>query len=346
MRSLLVFLILALTGCVEDAAPSASDDSNGGMDAGAPGTSDGSLEDIDACLSDDWFCVEGAPDAGPTVATDGAKPPGEGNKPPMGDFREGLIQKKQTGWYGVVNDEQTVYGYLAFAGGVQTCDVVYPWMDLQMVDGCAQCAFAQSGTLGEPEVAIDTACGESVDMAEATVAYGHGLQATPFPGFFDLYVAKGGEWLKGGFSTYAPDAGWYFFAEEGGDDMPTPVDDAKSAGWDVELNRETGQGEYAYQAKSEAGDLVCDLFFPIVDAVANDGCDACAFAYDLPLGPREVRLDGPACANAYDLSGITLTAGHVAPDTLLFLKQGNWDPVPGATSEVEDDRWHFYWEDD
>ena len=344
MRFTCLLLALSLGACVEDATPNEGADPTPDMDAGTPGMSDGSLEDSDACLADDWFCVEGAPDAAPTVVADGAKPPGD-DRPPLGDFHAGLVVKKLTGWYGIVEDGDAVYGYMAFAGGVQTCDVVYPWMNLQMEDRCAQCAFAQSGSLGEAEVGLDTACGETVEMAGATVAYGHGLQASAFPGFFDLYVAKADEWFKVGFSAYAPDEGWYFFAEEGGgDDMPPP-DDGKGASWDVQLNRETGQGEYAYQAKNEAGDLVCDVFFPIVDAVANGGCDTCAFAYDLPLGDREVRVDGPACDGAYDLSGLTLTAGHVEPDMVVFFKEGDWEPVPEATSEADEDRWHFYWED-
>jgi len=69
MRTLLVFLSLVLVACVEDAAPSESEDSNGDLDAGMSQMSDGSLEETDACLTDDWFCVEGAPDAAMCTST-------------------------------------------------------------------------------------------------------------------------------------------------------------------------------------------------------------------------------------------------------------------------------------
>ena len=344
MRCLLVFGVLFSAGCIEDAAPTASGDPNTAVDAEVPSNSG----EAAACCTDDWLCVEGAPDAGSTVVPDGAKPPGDGVKPPKGDFREGLIQKKQAGWYGIVDDEQSVYGYLNFGRGVLTCDVVYRWSELEMVDDCADCAFAQSGVLGAPAVEIDNVCGEALTLEGATVAFGHGLQPAPFPGFFELHRRADGQWTQAGFSQFQADDGWSFFTtEEGGMEMPEMPEPAenKGGGWDVQLNRETGQGEYAYQARNEAGELVCDLFFPIVDAVANDACDTCAFAYDLPLGNREVRTDGPACGNAYDLSGLTLTAGHVEPSTLVFFKEGLWRPVSGAESGVEGAIWRFVIED-
>ena len=116
MRYVLVCLGLILTACIDDAAPTESEESRGQMDATTPGSSG----ETDACLTDDWFCFEGAPDAAPVEVPDAGKPPADGPKPPMGDFVGELTQKKVSGWYGVVDANGAQYGYLGFARGALT----------------------------------------------------------------------------------------------------------------------------------------------------------------------------------------------------------------------------------
>ena len=327
MRIKTAFCVLAiiLSGCVEDKSSSVNPINMTDMGAG-PVATDGMMGGADASCNDmpaPWWCT-GPVDGGNTPVDDGGDKPDKPDKPDD--------DKKFTGWTGAGDK----FSFTRYAGDTQTCALHYTMLDPMMVDDCEACEFAYTATLSAVEVTLDEGgCGDAGNREGEVVFFGHGTMAIG-EGLHPLYSKKMDAWepVPMGFSLLK-DGAWIFYITL--EDEPAEM--GKGLYIRGELDTATGVGAYSVRLVGDDGQVSCEVSYPIAAAMANETCDQCTFAWDLPLGELETVVAGGECAAFSGLSGTTELYGHLDPNKLFIYTDGGW--VAFGSSAVEGTTWRF-----